>query len=67
MINSWNDKLSFLLKKRQDEWQVMFMISACIYLAGGLFYTLFASAEPEVWSENTAALNDTVEPNEKRT
>jgi hypothetical protein len=39
----------------------MFLISASIYLAGGLFYTLFASAEPEDWSEKLEDSSNTVE------
>lgn len=36
--------------KRQEEWQIVFMISACIYTIGGLFYTIRGDAEPEDWN-----------------
>lgn len=34
------------LKKTQEEWQVVFIISSCVYLFGCFFYTIFGDCEP---------------------
>ncbi|KAF4524837.1 hypothetical protein B566_EDAN014320 [Ephemera danica] len=37
--------------KTPEEWQVVFYIAAGIYLAGAVFYGLFASGEQQKWAE----------------
>jgi ACS family sodium-dependent inorganic phosphate cotransporter len=41
----------FLVKDRtEEEWQYVFLITACVYLLGAIFYGLMASGRRQDWS-----------------
>lgn len=42
---------AIVINKSASEWQIVFFITAGIYLGGAIFYGLFASGERQPWAE----------------
>lgn len=41
-----------MVKKRQEEWKIVFFISLVVYLIGALVFILFARGETQAWAKN---------------
>ena len=47
----YHSNICFLFYQTAEEWRVVFYLAAAIYLAGAVFYGLFASGERQPWAE----------------
>lgn len=41
----------YILSQGAEEWQVIFFLASAIYVAGAVFYLLFASGRQQPWAE----------------
>ena len=44
-------------KESLSQWQLIFLLSAGIYIAGSLIYIMFASGEEQSWNRQKTAEN----------
>ena len=47
-----------LLKKKQEEWSIIFMISAIVYFVGGLTFLLLANSDTQRWAKTKTNSNE---------
>jgi hypothetical protein len=43
--------LTLYFKKKQEEWQVVFIITAVVYLVGALAFIILGQAETQEWAK----------------
>jgi hypothetical protein len=46
------------LKQKQEEWRIVFIITACVYLIGAIVLFIFTSGKVEPWATKKKAFQN---------